>query len=78
MLYLEAYEHICDPLEQQRMMQIITDVMSQRPRLDCQKSEYFAESYRAEVKCLQTQSTLMSEVVHYLMRNEKKENQDMK
>jgi hypothetical protein len=28
MSYLEAFEHICDPLEQQRIMQVMTDLMA--------------------------------------------------
>ena len=54
MVYLEAYEHICDPLEQQRMMQIMTDLMAQRPRIDHCHSAYFLESYKADIKCLET------------------------
>jgi|LauGreDrversion4_2_1035121.scaffolds.fasta_scaffold119299_5 hypothetical protein len=52
MAYLEAYEHICDPLEQQRMMQIMTDLMAQRPRIDYCHSGYFSESYKADTACM--------------------------
>ena len=39
-LYMECYEHISDPLEQQRLMQTITDLMARRPRLNL-KANYF-------------------------------------
>ena len=45
---MEAYEHITDPLEQQRLMQIITDLMARRPRLNLQAT-YFIDSYTAEI-----------------------------
>ena len=51
MAYLECYEHICDPLEQQRLMQVLTDLMSRRPRLNLQ-ANYFKDSYSAEFECL--------------------------
>jgi hypothetical protein len=72
MLYLEAFEHICDPLEQQRVMQCMTDLMAQRPRIDHSRSAYFRESYLAEIKCLETHLKLMKELVDYLMQEEKK------
>ncbi|CDW75700.1 UNKNOWN [Stylonychia lemnae] len=78
MVYLEAYEHICDPLEQQRMMQIIIDLISSRPRIDYQNSNYFMESYKAEIICYETHYRLMREVVDYQMKMEKKENQSMR
>lgn len=31
---MEVYEHICDPVEQQRICQIVTDTMARRPRLN--------------------------------------------
>ena len=74
MLHLEAYEHICDPLEQERIMQIITDLMSARPRLDYQRGEYFIESYKAEIKFYEIQYELLSEIIDFLMKHERKEN----
>jgi hypothetical protein len=78
MAYLEVFEHICDPLEQQRMMQIMTDTMARRPRIDHCHSHYFLECYRAETKCLETQLKLIREIVDYLMVSEKKENRHIK
>ena len=77
MVYLDAYEHICDPLEQQRMMQVMTEVMAQRPRLDTTAS-YFADSYEAEIKCMDTMTKLVREISCYLMSNEKKLNKQLK
>jgi hypothetical protein len=45
---MECYEHITDPLEQQRLMQVITDVMARRPRLNLQ-ANYFIDAYDAEI-----------------------------
>jgi hypothetical protein len=45
---MECYEHIVDPLEQQRLMQIITDISALRPRLNLTAS-YFKDSYEAEI-----------------------------
>lgn len=39
--FLDALEHQCDPLVQQRLMQIIVDVMAWKPRFDQQRSWYF-------------------------------------
>ena len=50
--YVECYEHIVDPLEQQRLMQVITDIMARRPRLNLQAS-YFKDAYAAEITCLE-------------------------
>jgi len=48
---MECYEHITDPLEQQKLMQIITNIMSRRPRLNL-TANYFKDSYKAESACL--------------------------
>ena len=58
MCYLEAYEHISDPLEQQRAMQVITDIMARRPRLNLYAS-YFRDAYEAEFRCLDAQLELI-------------------
>ena len=49
--HLECYEHIVDPVEQQRLMQVVTDIMARRPRLNLQ-ANYFRDSYLAELECL--------------------------
>ena len=49
---MECYEHVTDPLEQQKLMQVITDVMARRPRLNL-NAAYFIDAYEAEIKCLQ-------------------------
>lgn len=50
-VYVECYEHVCDPLEQQKLMQLITDLMSRRPRLNL-NANYFMDAYDAEIICL--------------------------
>jgi hypothetical protein len=48
---MECYEHVCDPLEQQRLMQVVTDLMARRPRIDLHAG-YFRDAYQAEIECL--------------------------
>lgn len=49
---MECYEHITDPLDQQKLMQIVTDIMARRPRLNTE-ANYFVDAYDAEITCLQ-------------------------
>ena len=49
---LESYEHIYDPLESVRSLQMIVDVMAQRPRINMEASLY-TDSYEAEIRLLQ-------------------------
>lgn len=71
--YMECYEHICDPLEQQKLMQVITDISARRPRLNL-FSNYFRDSYEAEFKCLDAQFELIRLTVDYQIKLEKTEN----
>jgi hypothetical protein len=52
---LEAYEHVTDLLEQQRLVQAIVDEMAKRPRLNLMGT-HFKDSYKAEVECLKTKT----------------------
>ena len=38
--FMEAYEHTCDMLEQQRLVQIIADFMAKRPRLNTDATHF--------------------------------------
>jgi len=76
--YLDALEHSCDILAQQRLMQVIVDIMAWRPRLDLQRSWYFAQSYRAEINYLEALLKLIQTAIHFQMSNEKKENQQIR
>lgn len=49
---MECYEHVTDPVEQQKLMQIVTDIMARRPRLNL-NANYFIDAYDGEIKCLQ-------------------------
>lgn len=71
-MYLECYEHVCDPLEQQKLMQIITDIMARRPRLDLNAS-YFTDAYDAEITCLSKQFDLIRTIVDTQISLEKTE-----
>ena len=70
---MECYEHITDPLEQQKLMQIITNIMSRRPRLNL-TANYFKDSYKAESACLDQQFELIRMIVDMQIKLEKTEN----
>jgi hypothetical protein len=70
---MECYEHVTDPLEQQKLMQVITDVMARRPRLNL-NANYFIDAYDAEITCVQKQFELMKTVVDLQITMEKTEN----
>lgn len=72
-LYMQCYEHICDPLEQQQLIQIIVDTMARRPRLALD-ALYFRDSYRAETTCLDKQIELLETVISNQFEFEKAEN----
>ena len=59
---MEVYEHTCDIVEQQRIVQIIVDIMAKRPRLNID-STHFIDSYKSEIKCIDTMRELISEIV---------------
>ena len=73
MAYLECYEHIVDPLEQQRLMQVITDLMARRPRLNLQ-ANYFQDSYEAEYMCLDNQLELIKVIIQNQIKLERTAN----
>jgi len=59
---MEAYEHILDPLEHIRTLQMIVDVMAQRPRLNMQ-SNFFDESYASETKAVNLKCELFQDFI---------------
>lgn len=71
---MECYEHVTDPLEQQKLMQIITDIMARRPRLNL-NANYFIDAYDAEIKCVKQQFELVKMLVDIQISLEKTENQ---
>ena len=54
-------------------MQIITDIMARRPRLNLNAS-YFKDAYAAEISCLEKQLELVKVLVDYQVSIEKSEN----
>ena len=73
--YLKAYEHVCDPLEALRLLQIIVDTMAMRPRLNLDAS-YFLDSYKCEIDALSERYELVSEVFRFQKDLEKKKNDE--
>jgi len=59
---MECYEHIVDPVEQQKLIQVVIDTMARRPRLnlDCL---YFKDSYRAEIECIDRSIELLDIII---------------
>jgi hypothetical protein len=69
-LYMEAYEHILDPLEQKRFIQFVTNIMAERPRLNLD-SNSFEDSYKTELDILDKKQELMENVIRFQVTNEK-------
>ena len=59
---MEAFEHILDPLEYIRTLQIIVDVMAQRPIINVQ-SNLFDESYASETKAVNLNCELFKDFI---------------
>jgi hypothetical protein len=59
---MECYEHITDPVEQQKLMQIITNTMARRPRLNL-NANYFRDAYLSEITCITKQFELIKHIV---------------
>ena len=70
MAYLDAFEHVSDPLTQQRLIQIIVDIMAWRPKVEYQRNWYFKQSYNAEIRYLNTMCKVLKELVNFQMANE--------
>jgi len=60
---MQAYGHIYDPLESMRILQIIVDLISERPRLNLEAT-IFTESYESEIKLLNSKSKVFSEFLN--------------
>lgn len=73
-LYMEAYEHIVDPLEQQRFIQLIVDIMAERPRLNLDSCS-FEDSYQLELEILTKKRELLENVIRFQIASERKENE---
>lgn len=75
--YLECYEHVCDTLEQQRLIQIIVDIMAKRPKLNL-NANHFLDSYEVEIQSVEKQAKLMKEFVRMQVSTEKLANQNLR
>ena len=70
---LESYEHVYDPLESVRCLQMIVDLMAQRPRLNTEASMY-KDSYVAETDLLKEKLIFFSDFITMQTEIEKEEN----
>ena len=75
--YMECYEHTCDTLEQQRLIQILIDLMAKRPRMNF-AANHFKDSYRAEIHALEAQTSIMREFIRMQMDIEFAANNDIR
>ena len=75
--YMECYAHTCDGLEQQRLIQIVVDLMAKRPRINFQ-ANHFRDSYRTECELTRTQTKLVREFINMQMQNEYKINTNIR
>lgn len=75
-LYMEAYEHITDPVEQQRFIQMVTDLMAERPRLNLDSCS-FEDSYKLELHVLDKRTELILNIIRFQICHEKKINEDI-
>lgn len=75
--YLECFEHTCDTLEQQRIIQLIVDLMARRPRINL-AANHFADSYEVEIKVVVMQTKLVKEFIRMQIDNEKHQNDEVR
>ena len=75
-LYMEAYEHITDPLEQKRFIQFIINIMAERPRLNLDSCS-FEDSYKLELHILDKKLEFIRNVMQFQIERERKINEDI-
>eukprot|EP01065_Artemidia_motanka_P004788 TRINITY_DN12287_c0_g1_i3.p1 TRINITY_DN12287_c0_g1~~TRINITY_DN12287_c0_g1_i3.p1 ORF type:complete len:2350 (+),score=808.06 TRINITY_DN12287_c0_g1_i3:102-7151(+) len=74
--YMEAYEHVQSPAEQQRLAQVILDTIALRPQLDMDEP-YFTQSYTAETINLELHHSLLREIINSQITDEKRNIQSL-
>lgn len=74
---MEVYEHTYDIVEQQRLLQIIVDIMAKRPRLNVD-STHFIDSYKSDIKYIDAMRELINEVVRDQKNRERNISNDIK
>lgn len=74
---MEVYEHTCDIVEQQRLVQIIVDLMAKRPRLNTDAT-HFIDSYKSEIKYLTSMREFIRELMNEQIKREKTISNDIK
>ncbi|CAF0884068.1 unnamed protein product [Brachionus calyciflorus] len=70
-IYYEAYQNVFDKTEKRNLAQIITNIIHQRVRFDLH-SDYFTQSYRLEISCLNKQCRIVKSILDRMideMRN---------
>lgn len=70
---LESYEHIYDPLESVRCLQMIVDAMAQRPRINMEAS-FYSDSYDSENLLLDEKIRFFGNLIDLQTSHEKEEN----
>jgi hypothetical protein len=75
--FMKIYEHTIDIVEQQRLVQIMVDVMAKRPRLNTD-STHFIDSYRSEIEYFDNLREFINELSREQMKREKTISNDIK
>jgi hypothetical protein len=75
--FMKIYEHTIDIVEQQRLVQIMVDVMAKRPRLNTD-STHFIDSYRSEIEYFDNLREFIDELSREQMKREKTISNDIK
>jgi len=73
---MEAYEHIVDPLEQKRFIQMIVNIMAERPRLNLDSCS-FEDSYKLELHILDKKLEFLRNIVQFQISTEQKVNENI-
>ncbi len=67
-IYFEAYQNVFDKDEKRKLFQVIADVMAKRVRFDL-NANYFTQSYRYEVSCLNKQVTALKIILNKIIED---------
>jgi len=74
--YLEAYHHVYDKREKQRLTEVITTLLARRPRYS-PKSSYFTSAYSKECQCLEAHYHLVQSIIDHQIMEERTSNQQL-
>jgi hypothetical protein len=65
--YMEVYEHTKDPVESEKLAQIMVDIQKLRPQIDFD-APYFSKSYKLQSKALESQGKVLKTALVYQIK----------